>query len=185
MENKKSSKRAFVGIKVSDFIASECVKLQAGLGDLPARFIPPKDLHVTLLAPWEMVDQSVVTEKIHKAIQNTKRFTLNLVRLDYGPNTRRPRLAWIECFPAEQLIALKKELLREFGVEDRKTFRPHVTIARFKREVYKLLRKRPIDKPLELCMPVESVELFESPRIGGSGYTVLASLPLPLNEIPD
>jgi len=184
MDNESSSKRVFVGLKVSDFIAKECVKLQADLGDLPARFIPPKDLHVTLLAPWEMSEQSEVVEKIHTALQSTQRFTLKLNHLSYGPGLVKPGLAWIECSPAKELIALHQELLQAFAFEQRIAFKPHVTIARFKKEHREFLRLRPIDKPIALSMQVTSVELFQSPRIGGRGYIVLASLPIPLNKIP-
>ena len=184
MENTGPSKRVFVGIKASGLIASECVKLQAEFSDLPARFIPPKDLHVTLLAPWEMPDQSEVVEKIHKELQSTRRFTLKLNRLCYGPSVAKPKLAWIKCSPTKELIALHQELLRAFAFEERIAFKPHVTLARFKKEHREFLSQRPIDKPIALSMPVRSIELFQSPGIGGCGYTVLASLRIPLNKIP-
>lgn len=179
----KQSKRVFVGIKVSDEIAECCVKLQVGLVDLPARFIPPDDIHLTLLPPWEMTDEDSVLEQLRVALCHTKRCTLKLQRLSYGPNSMRPRLLWIECAPVSEIILLKKELSKAFAVHDRVPFVPHVTIARFKKEDRDKLVHRPVERSVRLRMPVDSVELFQSPHRGGSGYTVLASVPIPSDSI--
>jgi hypothetical protein len=39
-----------------------------------------------------------------------------------------------------------------------------------------IARKHPIDQTIVLTQRVKSIELFQSPRPGGSGYQVLASL---------
>jgi len=182
--NQKNEQRAFVGIKMTDEVAHECLKLQADLGNLPARFVPPKDLHLTLLPPWQMLDQHAVEERLKRALTNAKRFTLKLQRLEHGPNNMRPRLAWLACATDPALVALKKNLLHSFGIEDRVPFVPHVTIARYKKDSGPLMARSDIDRPVGFSMPVESIELFRSPHQEGAGYTVLASLPLPLDGVP-
>ncbi len=184
MEKKQQSKRVFVGIKMSDEIAEALVALQADLADLPARFIPPEDIHLTLLPPREMTDEDYVLERLREALHHTKRFTLELLRLSYGPNNMHPWLLWVECAAVPEIILLKKELSRAFGIADPVSFLPHVTIARFKKEDQEKLTHAHVLRPLRLSMPVESVELFQSPREGGAGYTVLESLPIPLDGTP-
>lgn len=171
--------RVFVGIKVTDEIAKACVKLQADLADLPARFIPPEDIHLTLLPPWEMEDQSLVEEKLRQAVQPVKRFVLRLKRLAYGPDNARPRLAWIECEASGELIKLKRSIFKAFGMAENVSFLPHITIARFSNKNGDLIKLRSIDRPLDLSMPAESVELFASKLGGATGYRVLASAPIP------
>ena len=69
-------------------------------------------------------------------------------------------------------------LLQAFGQADERPFRPHVTLARLRDKGRAIARKHPIDQDLALTQRVESVELMQSPPPGGSGYKVLASLPL-------
>lgn len=171
--------RVFVGIKVTDEITRACVKLQSGIADLPARFIPPKDIHLTLLPPWETDDRFFVEEKLRQTIRHAKRFALKFERFAYGPDDARPRLAWLVCASSAELIALKKELCEAFEAKDRVPFTPHATIARFSKKDAEKLARRRIEKPLDLSMVVSSIELFESPHQGGTGYAALASLPLP------
>jgi RNA 2',3'-cyclic 3'-phosphodiesterase len=53
-----------------------------------------------------------------------------------------------------------------------------VTLARIRTAGSAIARKHPIDEPLSLRQRVGSLELFQSPLPGGTGYRVLASLPL-------
>ena len=69
-------------------------------------------------------------------------------------------------------------LLQAFGQADERPFRPHVTLARLRDKGRAIARKHPIDQDLALTQRVGSVELMQSPPPGGSGYKVLASLPL-------
>lgn len=175
----KSSQRVFVGIKVTEEIADACLKMQARLGDLPAKFIPTDDIHLTLLPPWEMTDQSYVEDVLRQALEPVEKFTLKFRRLAYGPDIMRPTLLWIECEQPNELVVLKKSLLRAFGVIDHLPFLPHITLARFSSDVTDIIKLRPVDRPLPMSMPVRSIELFASPHNGGSGYRVLASMPIP------
>ncbi|MBI2098505.1 MAG: RNA 2',3'-cyclic phosphodiesterase [Candidatus Wildermuthbacteria bacterium] len=183
MKNLKPSRRVYVGIKVTDEIAEACVKLQSDMADLPAKFIPPEDIHVTLLAPWDMVSQSFVEERLRKALRGMKRFTLKFERLAYGPSKMHPRLAWIQCTPSSETNALKKSLLAAFKTKESVPFVPHMTIARFTAKDEEKLTHRPIEKPLAWSMSVESVELFSSPHKGGAGYKVLSSFPIPFDGL--
>lgn len=172
------SKRVFVGISISQEITEECMNIQAELSDLSISFIPPGDIHFTLLPPWEMINQSLIEEKIRLALRHTKRFDLHLEHLALGPNAMKPRFIWIVCSASEELIRLKKTLLTAFNISDHVPFIPHLTLARLSQEYGKSLKHQPIKKPLRLSMPVTSVELFESPHQGGAGYKILASIPI-------
>lgn len=79
---------------------------------------------------------------------------------------------------SSELKELQMALMAAYGRTDTRPFQPHVTLARIPQSGWALARKHPIDQPLSLTQCVASVELFQSPPKGQSGYRVLASLPL-------
>jgi 2'-5' RNA ligase len=89
--------RVFVGIKVASHIAGELAKLVKPLERLPVRLIPPADIHLTLVPPWNEADVPGAIEKLHKAVRGLQTFTLTFAHFAYGPARRRPRLLWAEC----------------------------------------------------------------------------------------
>lgn len=102
------SKRVFVGISIPQEITEECMNMQSKLSDLSILFIPQADIQLTLLPPWEMINQSLIEEKVRIALRHTKRFSLHLEHLALGPNAMKPRFIWIVCSASEELVKLKK-----------------------------------------------------------------------------
>lgn len=176
-------KRIFIGIKVSDEIAEACVKLQADLADFPVRFIPPEDIHLTLIPPMEMTDLSFIEERLRQAFRNAKRFKLVLNSLSLVPNKMTPKLIWVECEESSEILELKRKLSEAFGIHERVPFRPHVTIARIPEENIDKLPRRSIARKIGLYMLVESVQIFESPHRGGGGCKVISSVRIPYDGL--
>jgi 2'-5' RNA ligase len=178
-------RRIFIGIKLADELADAFVDIQSALGDLPGKFIPPEDIHLTLVPPFETRDLPFVVGELRRALEEVPQFKLHFLELSWAPDRERPRLAWIECGATENLVALKKILLNTFGQKERIPFVPHMTILRLRGEDVGKSARRPIQRPVQFSMDVESVVLFESPHKGGSGYKVLAKVVLqPKNETP-
>ena len=178
MRRLHNPRRIFIGIKLSEDLAGSFVDLQSALGELSGRFIPPEDIHLTLVPPFETRDLPFVKSELKRALAETHRFKMRFLRLEYGPGKERPRLAWVLCSATKDLIALKKKLLHALGQKEKVPFVPHMTVARFKKADAEKISHRAIKRPVRLSMQVESVELFESPHKGGSGYEVLASIKL-------
>lgn len=176
-DGKKMSKLVFIGIKAAKEIAEACAELQKSVADLPVRFTPQKDIHLTLLPPREMADRREIEEKIKNALLGAEKFTIEFKRMAYGPDKRQPRLIWIEGVFSPELGALKEKLSNAFGAKDARPFTPHMTIARFSEKDRGKLVNRPVEKQISFFMPVESVEFFASPR-DGSGYHILKSFKL-------
>jgi len=170
-------RRVFIGVKASGELVDVCAQLQQEFADLPARFAKRDDLHLTLVPPFDMTDQGQVDALIKPITLRTDPFTLHLKKLEYGPTPHKPRLAWIECERAPELVALRQALVDAFEYQDRYDFRPHVTLARFKDQDRHLLKDRPIEKEVGASMEVTSVELFESVHREGVTYRVLDSYP--------
>ncbi len=165
-------KRVFVGVTLSEHVTEECVKMQAELADVPARFISPEDLHLTLVPPWVMTDRVRVRQQLLEALYGVRPFTLRFNRLTYGPTAMRPWLVWMEAAASQEIVSLKKRLMDTFSARNHVGFLPHVTLARFQKEE-PIAHLRPVARALALSMRVESVSLFESPNGGGAGYALL------------
>lgn len=178
MNQSDLSKRVFVGIKAADEISDECVKLQAGLSNLPARLIRPADMHLTLLPPWQMKDQQLVERQVRRALRGIESFTLEFTLLSFGPDNIRPRLVWITGRATNEIVRLKQALDEAFGHEPTSSFLPHITIARFAQKDRWQLVDQTIEQSISLKMPVRSIELFESVKSNGNSYRVLTSVPI-------
>ncbi len=171
--------RIFVGIKAAPDIADALVGLAQDLDRSPStRLVARADVHITLVPPWNETLVSAATEKIRAVADEFEPFTLVYQHIGYGPQPQRPRLLWAECAAAEQLAALRAELLRVCGQTDERPFRPHATVARFRQNGRAVARRSPIDRALSLTQYVDSITLFRSPPPGAKGYQSLASLRL-------
>ena len=83
------------------------------------------------------------------------------------------------------LAAFGSALLQTLGQTDDRPFLPHVTLARIRGDATAIARRHPIDLEVSLTQRVESIELFQSPSPGASGYQVLASLRLAETQGPN
>ena len=170
--------RVFVGLKVAPEIASQLAQLAATLEKPSVRPVAEADIHLTLVPPWNETSIPDAIAKLGRVAAGFGAFRLIFQHVGYGPQPRRPRLLWADCAATDEIAALRMALLQAYGQTDDRPFKPHVTLARIRAEGPAIAHKHPIDRPLSLTQRVESIELFQSPPPGGSGYQVLASLRL-------
>lgn len=170
--------RVFVGLKITPEIASQLAQLAAALEQPSVRPVVPTDIHLTLVPPWNETSISDAIEKLGRIAGTFGAFQLIFQHAGYGPQPRRPRLLWAGCAATDEIAALRAALLQAYGQTDERPFQPHVTLARIRGDGAAIARKHPIDRPLSLSQCVESIELFQSPPAGASGYRILASLRL-------
>jgi RNA 2',3'-cyclic 3'-phosphodiesterase len=170
--------RVFVGIKVTDEIAQELAELARPLERQGVRLMLSIDIHLTLVPPWNEIDIAAAVATLQAAITDVKPFPLTFLHLGYGPRLREPRLLWVECAASAELSDLQTTLMTAYGKSNSRPFLPHVTLARLPSNGRRIARHNPIDRTLLLTQLTTSVELFQSPAQGQSGYRVFASLPL-------
>jgi 2'-5' RNA ligase len=175
------TERVFVGVRLIDEIARELSRIASELEAPGVRLVAAADLHLTLVAPWEEASLPRAIATMQAAVAGCPATELIIQHVGYAPDPRRPRFLWADCVPGARLAALRTALLSAFGQEDDRPFRPHVTLARIRHGGARIARNHPIDRSLSLVQPVTSVELFQSPRAGESGYRVLASAALQQN----
>jgi 2'-5' RNA ligase len=175
---KERKPRVFIGVKIAADVAQDLVRHAHDLGPHDVRLVAPADVHLTLVPPWNAHSIPEAIDRLRGALGGIGPFPLQLDRLAYGPQLRRPRLLWAKCAASGELSRLHVALHHAFGSTDQRPFRPHVTVARLGEKGGAIFRKHPIDPPLAVQQQITSVELFESPVAGQRGYRVLASVPL-------
>jgi RNA 2',3'-cyclic 3'-phosphodiesterase len=170
--------RVFVGVRIAPDIAQKLAEMAQPLKADSVRLVPGGDVHLTLVPPWNEANLVDAIDKLRRAICDFDCLSLAFDVLRYGPTPRRPHLVWVECVASNELIELRTALLAAYGQRDPRPFRPHVTLARIPKDGRTFARKNPMGQNLSFSQQVTSVELFQSPLKSGSGYQVLASLPL-------
>lgn len=129
--------RAFVAISLPDEVRAELSALQDHLRT--GRAVPEENLHLTLCFLDDQPEQ--VLERIHSALGDAEipalSLTLSGLELFGG---KSPRILYIRAEGGKELSRLQKrvrQIVLESGVElPRKRFRPHVTLARFRRDLH-------------------------------------------------
>jgi 2'-5' RNA ligase len=170
--------RIFVALRISPDIALALAQYGRDLEQFSVRPVAPADIHLTLVPPWNEVSPAEAVEKLRRVVDRFCPFTLTFRHVGYGPEPKRPRFLWAECVASKEIAEFRVALIQAFGQADERPFRPHVTLARLRDKGRALARKHPLDQDLALTQRIESIELMQSPPPDGSGYKILASLPL-------
>ena len=170
--------RVFVGLKIAPEIANQLAQVAGSLQNPSVRPVAPADIHLTLVPPWNETSIPGAIAKLGRVAGQFGAFSLVFQRIGYGPQQRQPRLIWVDCAATIEIAALHTALLQAYGQTDERPFQPHVTLARIRANGRAIALQYPIDQQLTLMQRVESIELFQSPPRGGSGYRVVASLRL-------
>ena len=170
--------RIFVALRISPDIALALAQYGRDLEQFSVRPVAPADIHLTLVPPWNEVSPAEAVEKLRRVVDRFCPFTLTFRHVGYGPEPKRPRFLWAECVASKEIAEFRVALIQAFGQADERPFRPHVTLARLRDKGRAIARKHPLDQDLALTQRIESIELMQSPPPDGSGYKILASVPL-------
>jgi 2'-5' RNA ligase len=173
-------KRIFLAIRISRTITSKIITWQQNHQTLPVRFIKPKNLHLTIVPPWYGNPKDVINT-LKKLPLSVSPFSIHFQKIIPGPEPVRPRLIWIEGKPINRLTTLKKELAKFLEAKsEKRSFIPHITIARVKHGNEKQLAETVIEEEVNWQILVNSFFLMESHlSLRGADYKILAKFPLP------
>jgi len=185
--------RTFLAIDLPSDMHSTIAQKQDGLKrELPGvNWVKSGNLHVTLKflgdTPESKIDE--LKRVVATALEGFSPFMITLKGFGVFPNTRAPRTMWTdinsERSALEDLALQVDASVISLGFpEEAKPFRPHLTLARIKkdhREVGQAIEKSGIlaDPFIFGQLLVEHVTLFKSDlRPTGSVYTKLWAVPL-------
>lgn len=192
--------RVFIAINLPDEAKNKLLEYKNKWTELPARWTTPENLHITLAFLGNTSDQELA--EVCKLLQETGKrhtpFSIDINKITYGPDARRPKMIWAIGEKSNELTALQKDVEKTLGqgsdpstsldsARDKslragKKFSPHLTLARLK--TFELQRMEveeipQINEEISLSFPVNSIEVMESQlKRSGAQYTVCQSIPL-------
>ena len=130
--------RAFISADISpnDRLAGLLEELRRSSSQL--KVVKPSILHVTLKFLGDTEDAMVeeITEIMKRSAQDIGTFSLKLRGMGAFPSLSNMRVVWVGIEDGRELAVLAERLdgsLEQLGVRrDKRTFRPHLTVARAK-----------------------------------------------------
>ena len=172
-----SRKRYFIGFSIPSSIVAQVGEWQKNHGHWPIRFTAGRNLHITMVPPWEGGEFDSIKKTIDELSLPTTgllNFTFNWVC--FGPDPEEPRLIWAEGELPSGLAELKYRLEESLWLpRDKRPLRPHLTIARFRPEDLRRLPQKELGELVNWSFTVDRFALFESrPGKGGSEYAKVA-----------
>lgn len=184
--------RSFLAFELPPEIREQIgeISMELRKSRLPARWAREENIHLTIVFLGS-VDENVVEdlkERVGSVVKGFTGFKARLSGVGVFPNLRKPRVLWTGLEgDIEGLSRLRDELqdaLKVFDLrEEKRPFRAHLTLGRFKDrleddEELKWILDRYHDIASELCS-LDELVLFKSDlKPGGPVYTKMASWPL-------
>lgn len=182
--------RSFIAIELPEKVKSALTELQRELKQCKAdiRWVKPDNIHLTLKFLGDTDEKSLdsIVEELKAACSGYKRFDLETRGVGVFPDMRAPRVLWVGISDNDSLTGLQKSIedgLAKLGfTTEKRRFRPHLTIGRFRSFSGKegLYDKIEGYKNLSLgLIEVKSIFLIKSELTpSGAEYTKIAVIDL-------
>jgi 2'-5' RNA ligase len=172
--------RLFVALPIAEPLEREAARWAERHSELPVRWLAGKNLHITLVPPWEAPDARAATAAL-RAVRGIGPFAYRLEHIAFGPDPRAPRLIWAE---GKSVPGALRELELRTGAAlghepARRAFRLHLTLARFRPEAFASFPVRRLDEVVSWEGVADAFVLMEShlsPH--GADYEVAGRFPL-------
>jgi 2'-5' RNA ligase len=154
---------------------------------LDVRWVRPEGIHLTVIFMGSVREEDIpaMGESIGAVCSRYGTFSIGLKGMGCFPNARSPRVLWLGVEGSlERMSRFKDELQKElnpFGIrEEKRDFRPHLTLGRFKKPVKSpggleelLSEHRGLTSPS--CSLNELILFRSDLRPGGAVYTKMKS----------
>ncbi len=185
--------RLFVALSLPDEVRARLAVLANGLPG--ARWVAPNNLHLSLRFLGELDGAEAADVDAALSRVQAPAFDMTLSGIGHFGEGRNLRALWVGVAPNPALMHLhdkvEKALVRTGLAPEGRKFKPHVTLARFKRNPGARLRDYLVDHGLLRLgpIPVRDFRLYSSFLSSqGALYRVEASYPLedsPVEESPE
>lgn len=154
------------------------------------KWVPPSNVHLTVVFLGNVKEASVpeMARVVRRECAEFAPFNLAVNGIGFFPNPRRPRIVWLGLKGDVERMGLLRDRLQEaltpFGIEpERRPFRAHLTLGRFRRDGFMNDRlARAVDRYAEVGSTesvLSELVLYKSKlHRTGAAYTALERFPL-------
>lgn len=167
--------RSFLAFELPPEIKKEVTRISGEVkkSGLEASWVKPGNIHLTtvFMGDIDEKDISTIITCIENVIPKYKSFDISLGGMGLFSNIRKPRVLWLGLEgEIARLASFRGDLqkpLEAFGVkQEKRSFKPHLTLGRFRKPVRdKSLLEKILDKYGEISGPNEKLDeliLFKS-----------------------
>lgn len=153
------------------------------------RWVKPENIHLTLCFLGEVSETAEQEIISHLArVKTGKEITLTVTGLDFFPDLKRPRVFYLQVKDQENQLPTLSEKVRQecqkaTALSDDKPFHPHLTLARIKTRLPRVIAPEEIWKELSPETPLvwrapEFYLMASKLTPSGPVYTVRKTFPL-------
>ncbi len=126
-------KRVFIALKTNPEIEERVKSWKEDKLAWPVRFIEPRNLHLTLVPPFNCENISALIDTLSSIKTDQKKISIAYKLIDFGPRPENPRLIWALGDYNLELDNLKNKIENSLNQKRiSRNFHPHLTLARFK-----------------------------------------------------
>jgi len=166
--------RIFIAINFPEEIKRQLEKFQSQWPELPIRWTKPENLHITLAFLGYLSDQELpeICKIVKEVASRHKPFSINLIKICYGPPKKPPRMIWVEGEKSKDLANLQIDLEKSLTFSENIKFEPeersftsHITLGRIRQWEFRQIEpeERPnVETDISLSFDVSSIEVMES-----------------------
>lgn len=166
------TRRLFVGIPLTNELRKRLSKEMLAFPKEASLLTAEENLHVTLFFLGFVHEEQVadVCARVAEVCEGRESFELEFTGMELMESDENPKMIWLAGKASEELKNLLQEIEKAFAsfVIERKVFRPHVTLAKIKKQKWLSLPEKPrLKEKLHIVEPVETVAVFESLSLEG------------------
>ena len=176
-------RRIFVALPLPHNLQIELSQVQREYPELPAKWVRPKNLHITLAFLGNKSEEEIgrICNIVKEIARNHSSFQLLLEKIQYGPPENTPRMVWATGRAEKELTSLVKEI-REALSESHTTITLHITLARINQWKFQRIPEEEqinISKEINIILHVQSIVVMESfIKREGPEYTLIQEIKL-------
>lgn len=177
-------RKIFIGIDLPAQVRKRLAEKLEKWADLPVRWVDKSTYHVTLLFLGHVEEDRVleICALVRAAVETQPIFEVALEKIAIGPDLKKPNLIWATGAASAELRELYESIEKSLDMfkVSKKEFRPHVTLGRIRARKWSELPTPPsVEEKINLVVPVDSVQIFESKvEQGKTKFEILDSCPL-------
>ena len=174
-------KRMFIAGKISSDLTNKILRYQAQHQYFPQAWIHAKNLHITLIPPFNAKNEKIqniktILEKITKESPSLS-FVCTNIELN---NTENPRVLWLSLEKNKGLEELKQSIEKSLLISpDSRPFHPHITVGRIRTQNAHFFSKYWKQEKIKWTNILDTIVIMESHlRSDGADYDIVYSFPL-------
>ena len=177
-------RKIFISLNIPEKAKKRLVLATKKWESLPVKWTREANLHLTLEFLGFVEEGSLVDicEKVRKAAAKNAIFDIEFDQIEIFPSEEEPRGIVLIGQANEELRNLVNDIEEKLGMATapKKTFRPHVTLGRIRKHLWKELEEKPqISEKFSMHLEAEAVDIMASNFGDGQNeYALIESCPL-------